>query len=266
MIDRGTLVTEDELHAYADGEIPPDRRHDVAAWLASHPEDAARVAEWRTQADAIRTRYGAVANEPVPAQLSLAELDRQASARHPRRWRAIAAAAAAAFLLGGVAGWFAHGAAATAPSSFDLYTTDALEAYRLYVVEVRHPVEVPGAERQHLTEWLSKRLDTDVRAPDLQSVGLMLVGGRLIPGPSGAATALFMYEGPSGDRFTLYCTHSRSPETAMRYREADRVASVYWVDRGLAYVVSGPSDRPRLSAIAKSAYDQIDSPARPAGG
>jgi anti-sigma factor RsiW len=134
------------------------------------------------------------------------------------------------------------------------------------VVEVRHPVEVPGAERQHLVEWLSKRLGSDVRAPDLESMGLTLVGGRLIPGPAGAATALFMYEAASGDRFTIYCTHSGSPETAMRYREAERVSSFYWVDRGLAYVLSGPSDRQRLSMIAKSAYDQIDDTARPAGG
>jgi anti-sigma factor RsiW len=52
----------------------------------------------------------------------------------------------------------------------------------------------------------------------------------------------------------------------MRYQEAERFASFYWVDGGLAYVVSGPSDRPRLSAIAKSAYDQIDGAPPPAGG
>ena len=56
MIDRNSPVTEDELHAYVDGEIAADRRGAVEAWLASHPEDAARVAQWRAQADAIRAR------------------------------------------------------------------------------------------------------------------------------------------------------------------------------------------------------------------
>ena len=103
-----------------------------------------------------------------------------------RSWTALAAAAAVvAFLVGGAAGWVARGASAAAPSSFDTFTADALEAYKLYVVEVRHPVEVPGSERAHLTQWLSKRLGSELRIPDLQSIGLKLVGGRLLPGPTG---------------------------------------------------------------------------------
>jgi anti-sigma factor RsiW len=264
-MDRDSPVTKDELQAYVDGEIPHDRRAAIEAWLANHPEDATRVAEWRAQVDVIRARYGGINDEPVPARFNLAELGRQA--RPARPWRAITAAAAVALLIGGAAGWFARGVAPPAQTNFDLTTTDALDAYKLYVVEVRHPVEVQGAERQHLMEWLSKRLGSSVHAPDLESMGLALVGGRLIPGPAGAATALLMYEGVSGDRFTIYCTHSGpETETAMRYRQAERYASIYWVDRGLAYVVSGPSDRQRLAEIAKTAYDQIDEGVRPAGG
>jgi anti-sigma factor RsiW len=67
-----------------------------------------------------------------------------------------------------------------------------------------------------------------------------------------------MYESASGERFTLYCAAAAAPQTGMRYREADRFGAFYWVDRGLAYVLSGPPDRKRLWAITKSAYDQID--------
>ena len=58
------------------------------------------------------------------------------------------------------------------------------------MVEVRHPVEVPGSERAHMTQWLSKRLGSELRVPDLQSIGLKLVGGRLLPGPTGAGRLL----------------------------------------------------------------------------
>ncbi len=58
MIDRDFVVTEDELHAYVDGELPAERRGAVEAWLAAHPDDAARVAAWRSQAELIRARYG----------------------------------------------------------------------------------------------------------------------------------------------------------------------------------------------------------------
>ena len=66
----------------------PTAERAVEAWLASHPEDAARVAEWRAQAEAVRDRYGSVAEEPVPARFDLAKL-----ARPRTPWRTIAAAA-----------------------------------------------------------------------------------------------------------------------------------------------------------------------------
>jgi anti-sigma factor RsiW len=253
MIDRNSPITEDELHAYVDGELPADRRGAVEAWLASHPEDAARVAQWRAQADAIRARYGAVALEPVSPRFDLDRLTRRT-----RSWRAVAAAAVVmAFLAGGVVGWMAHGASAAAPSRFDIFTAQALDAHRVYVVEVRHPVEVTGAEKPHLVQWLSKRLDYELRIPDLEPSGLKLVGGRLLPGPFGPA-AFCMYEGPSGERFTIYYARTDSPQTAMRYQAGEGIAAVYWVERGLAYVVSGPSQRERLLGIAQAAYDQID--------
>jgi anti-sigma factor RsiW len=257
MIDRDSAVTEDELHAFIDGELPDDRKDAVTAWLASHPEDGALIAAWRSQADAIRARYGAVASEPVPAQLKLDNVMRLGRSDR-RAWFAYAAAAAlAAFIIGGGTGWMARGISAAAPNGFEIYTAEALDAYRLYVVEVRHPVEVPGAERAHMTQWLSKRLGYEQRIPDLQSIGLKLVGGRLLPGPKGAA-AFYMYEGPSGERFTIYCSKAGAPETALRFRESDRVAAFYWVDDKVAYVVSGPADRERLEAITKAVYEQVD--------
>jgi anti-sigma factor RsiW len=151
----------------------------------------------------------------------------------------------------------AHGASAAAPTRFDIFTAQALDAHKTYVVEVRHPVEVTGAERPHLIQWLSKRLDYELRVPELESSGLKLVGGRLLPGPFGPA-ALCMYEGQSGERFTIYYARTDSAPMALRYRAADRFAAFYWVEHGLAYVVSGPDQRDRLLAVAKAAYEQID--------
>ncbi len=72
------------------------------------------------------------------------------------------------------------------------------------------------------------------------------------------------HEGASGERFTIYHARTNAPQTAMRYKAADRVAGFYWVDHGVAHVVTGPTDRDRLQQVAQAAYDQIDraSPAR----
>jgi anti-sigma factor RsiW len=252
MTDQKIPVTEDELHAYVDNELPAERRTDVEAWLATHSDDAERVRSWREMAEALHARYDSVADEPVPKRLELERLVRQ-----PRQWMYGAVAASLlAFVAGGGVGWLAHGAVAS-PSAFQSFTVDALDAHRLYVVEVRHPVEVPGSERTHLQQWLTKRCGWDVRAPELDATGLKLVGGRLLPGPTGPASFL-MYESTSGERFTVYTARSQAEATQMRYATQDSNGALFWAERGVGYVVSGGSDRERLTQVARLVYDQTE--------
>src|SRR3954470_19221417 len=144
MTDPHIPVTEDELHAYVDNELPAERRGDVEAWLALHPDDDARVQSWRTMAEALHARYDSVIDEAVPKRLEIERLVRQ-----PRKWMYGAIAATlVAFVAGGSLGWVARGEIIS-PSTLQNFTADALDAHRLYVVEVRHPVEVPGSERAH---------------------------------------------------------------------------------------------------------------------
>jgi len=250
MTDTNIPVTEDELHAYVDNELPVERRAAVEAWLAAHPDEAERVTSWRAMSDALHAKYDAVMDEPVPARLSVDQLSRT-----PRRWMMGAIAATLlAFAAGGGVGWMAHGASAK-PSMFASFTGDALDAHKLYVVEVRHPVEVAGNERAHLQQWLSKRCGWEVRAPELDASGLKLVGGRLLPGPSGPASFL-MYETASGERFTVYASRANTDTTQMRYAAHGSNGALFWADRGVGYVVSGGTDRDRLTQVARAVYDQ----------
>jgi anti-sigma factor RsiW len=245
-------VTEDELHAYVDNELPSERLGDVEAWLVAHPDDAARVRSWREMAEALHARYDSIADEAVPKRLEIERLVRQ-----PRIWiYGAIAATLLAFIGGGGAGWLARGVMA-APSALQSLTLDALDAHRLYVVEVRHPVEVPGSERAHLQAWLSKRCGWDVRAPELDATGLKLVGGRLLPGPSGPASFL-MYENASGERFTLYTSRAKTGTAQMRYTVAENSGAMYWSEDGVDYVLSGPSDKGRLDQVARLVYDQTE--------
>jgi anti-sigma factor RsiW len=256
MTDRDTPITDDELHAYVDGELPVDRRKIVEAWLATHPEDAARVASWRAHAELIRTRYGGVAHNPVPARFEVERLTRA-----DRRWTWLAAAAVViAFVSGGAAGWFGRGALEPPGPPPRTVTADALEAHKLYIAEVRHPIEVP-ASANHLMPWLSRRvlgIPSALRAPDLSGFGLKLMGGRLLPWQPGKPAALFMYETASGERYTLYAARVGGPETALHYDVSGQVAAVYWGDGELRFVVSGPADREKLLKIGQAAYEQLD--------
>src|SRR3954467_14769983 len=97
MTDKNIPVTEGELHAYIDNELPVERRGDVEAWLATHADDAERVQSWRVMAGALPAPHDSVADEAVPKRLEIERLVRQ-----PRKWMAGAAAAVLlAFVAGG---------------------------------------------------------------------------------------------------------------------------------------------------------------------
>jgi anti-sigma factor RsiW len=248
-------ITEDELHAYADGVLPADRVAAIEAHLAARPAEAARVAEWRAQAAAIRARWGGVADEPVPERLRLDNILLRASDAR----RKIAIAAVVALLVGAAAGWFARDYAGGNSDNREIarvLADAAIEAHRLYINEVRHPIEV-RANEAHLLPWLSRRVGQPVRAPDLTAEGLMLLGGRLLPGP----TALIMYEGAGGDRVTVTCARAGTPrDTAFKWRHAGDVGALAWMESGLAFVVAGPADRERLDRVARRVHAAYERP------
>ena len=233
MIDRNIPVTEDELHAYVDNELPVERRGDVEAWLAAHPDDAERVQSWRAMAEALHARYDAVIDEAVPARLEIERL-----VREPRRWVVGAVAATlAAFVVGGGMGWVARGATAAAPSVLQAFTV---------------------SERNHLQQWLTKRCGWVVRAPELTNAGLKLVGGRLLPSSAGPASFM-MYESATGERFTIYTAKSSAEPTQMRFTEEGKESTLFWADDGVVYaVVSTGADRGRLNQVAQAVYDQME--------
>lgn len=244
-------ISEDELHAYVDGVLPSDRVAAVETYLATHPEEAARVAEWRAQLSAIRERWGPVANEPVPERLRLDALVMRASGLR----RKVATAAAIALVIGAAAGWFVRGYVGTENNLqvARALADAAIEAHRLYIAEVRHPIEV-RADEAHLLPWLSRRVGSPVRAPDLADEGLKLLGGRLLPGAR-SPTALIMYEGAGGERVTIASTRApNEDQTAFKWRQAGEIGALAWFESGLAFVVAGPAERERLDRVARRVY------------
>lgn len=234
-------VSEQELHAYLDGELPQERRRAVERFLVDHPEKAELLAEWAAQRDAIAAAYDPVLAEPIPA--ALAEAARRNG--RPPAWRAIAAAT----LIAAFGGGFLLGAA-TGGLSRPSLADAGLTAHRLYIPEKIHAVEVTAADRPHLESWLSKRVGLTVAAPDLSASGLTLLGGRVAPANGGAA-ALFMYENGSGERFTLMVAKTPDPDSRVAYHEAGAFGAFDWGRDGYGFVLSGPHDEALLEKVRK---------------
>jgi anti-sigma factor RsiW len=246
-------IEEADLHALADERLDPARRTEVEAWLASRPQEAERVAEWRAQSGRLRALLDPVLDEPVPERLLTAARPRPMPA-----WLGRGAAAAALLALGLAGGWLARGwtDAATARPLAQL-PERAQVAHRVFSVEVRHPVEVAAAEQDHLVRWLTRRMGHRVTAPDLRAQGFTLVGGRLLAGRSGPACQL-MYEDGQGRRITAYIAENPANEqTAFRFRADQGLATFYWLDGSLGYALSGDLPRSDLLAIAEAVYRQL---------
>lgn len=251
MNDHVPPITDNDLQAYVDQRLDPARRAQVEAYLELNPDDAERVRAYRQQNDLLHAAFDGVLEEPVPERVQRAR---------PTHWGWMNYGGIAATLVLGVAlGWMVRGESSRElPLSIVLPKQAAL-AHVVYTPEVLHPVEVGAEQEEHLVKWLSKRLGTNVKAPQLQDAGFTLEGGRLLPGENGPA-AQFMYRDNAGLRLTLYLRTGlhNNEESAFRYAKEDAVSVFYWVDGSTAYALSGELDRERLLNVAQAVYKGIN--------
>jgi anti-sigma factor RsiW len=246
-------ITEAELHAWLDGELPEERRSAVESFLAAHPEESLRLEAYRRIDRAIAEQFDGVLEEGVPARFA-------GRAARKRGSLLPYAAAAGLLLAGGFAGWHLHGMQAGAlRGDSPSWARRAVVAHVVYSPEVRHPVEVAADQEAHLVAWLSKRLGTPLKVPRLDRLGFSLVGGRLLPGDQGPV-AQFMYQDGNGQRLTLYVRTNPEQirETAFRYAQEGNVRQFYWIDRGLGYALSGEIAKEDLLRVANAVYQHLN--------
>ena len=151
--------SENELHAYVDGQLTPERRAQAEAWLAEHPEKAAEVAAWQAQNAAIRAAFGA---EPVLGAQDRALVAGLAKGGR-RRWSryAVAAGFALFFLAGGGAAYI-HAARALNDGAGDGDTDAARAAAHILRIALAAPAMRIAANAGHDGRLVAARIaDTD---------------------------------------------------------------------------------------------------------
>ena len=247
-----------DLHAYLDGEMPPEEHAAFDEWLAANLDMRRLLSEFEADRQQLREALDRATAGPVPERIESA-LSGGKRQRSRQIWQA--AAAVLIFAAGAAAGWgiseYARpGATASAPATAEW----ALTAHLVYVSEVRHPVEVAADQKTHLVNWLSKRMGHRLTAPDLAAAGMNLIGGRLLPGETTAAAQL-MYEDASGKRVTLYVgSNPQNHQTAFRLAERGSVRTFYWLDGPFGYALAGDLEEDRLLDLARLVYQAMISP------
>lgn len=277
-------IDENEILAFVDGHLPPERRRAVMAYLAAEPDEAARMSDYRTLNEALHLLYDEVLHEPLPERLKVERyLGRVSWLDRCRGWIGTGmhslvpqlAGLAALMLVSGSGGWWLHAQyhkpeVETPAMSF---ARQAANAHLVFAPDLRYPVEFGAEEQDSLLLWLSERLGQAVRAPNLQQIGYALVGGRLLPA-SGQPAAQLMYENPNNaKRITLYIRGrwgapegphlSKVQEGTVSYAGEGGISMVYWIDGPLAYALIGELDREQLFATATTIQQQLQMPSLP---
>ena len=253
-------VTDADLLAYVDGQLPPADRERIQRYLADNPARAAEIAHWQRQNEALEALFAPAGKEAVPDRLRPASIARGRAANANFRWSQIAAAIALV-VLGGAIGWAGRDVVTPTEAASDILIDSAVTAHSLYVKENRHAVEVAAADREHLVNWLSNRVTQPINPPDLSAEGFSFVGGRLLPpaeyGKTGPAAQL-MYENAASERVTVYIT-SALPDRADAYEFTSRGPheAFYWANSKITCTVVGELPDAAMQTVAKKVYQQL---------
>ena len=268
MTTRQISIDEDDFQAFVDGQLPPERRRAVMAYLAARPEEAARMGDYHRLSEEMHLLYDEVLYEPLPARLRVERYaGRSTWWARPLRWLGLAelslaprAAGIAVLLLAGASGGWMLSLQYSEPEVEPpavTFTRMAANAHILYASDMQHPVEFGADQQDRLMLWLSERLGQAVQAPNLQDIGFTLVGGRLLPA-AGQPAAQLMYENPDAQRITLYIrgTWANAPSAAqdgtVTFASQGGVSSVYWQEGPFVYALLGELTREQLFATAKA--------------
>jgi anti-sigma factor RsiW len=241
-------VTERDLHGWADDTLSEERRAVVAAHLGAHPEDAARVAAWQRQNEALRLLY------PAPAAAegrgaALHRLGRQLARRlsrgaPPRRAPAPLAWGRRALLGGGLLAAGAAGALLVArppEPEWELLTRSGVEAHQALLQGWRLE---PAAQRSAGTG-----------APDLSAFGYRLAGWRSVWSLAGGAGTEFLYrDGAQGAVTVLVRPPQPGREESFAFVQRADLAAFTWIDGEATFTLVGGAHRADLLKLADAVH------------
>ncbi|HEX9808539.1 MAG TPA: hypothetical protein VGC25_02910 [Alphaproteobacteria bacterium] len=249
----GAHVSEAMIQAYVDDMLPPRQRLEVEEFLATHPEEARRVADFRAQNRGFHELYDHYLSEPLPDPVRLLEeriLRRLAGRRNIRALARVAATLAIA-MAAAAGGWYGSrhlpspdreiDFAALSGKAADVLNPDGQAADGGDVRRAK-----AGSERS-----AGKDPDgaTESTAPDLRRFGFNLVGSRQL-GKGGGRGGQLTYESRQGIQVVLYFSPAAgNGRQKISLTEQGPVSILVWNRDGRAYTMFGEVGRDTMLAM-----------------
>jgi anti-sigma factor RsiW len=244
-------IREEDLHAFIDGELPPDRTGMVAAALKADPTLAARVAAFAADKAALRAAFQPIGQQPVPASW-VALIERAAAAPSGRRkvlpsagW-AVGLAACLVLALGGVALLEHRGP----PEGSILAQAEAArQEQTLALARLAGAALADGPSRDAA---LTHAVGLKLRAPDLARLGWTLVEIDIY-----AKAAALRYRAEGGRALTLFVRPSTGAPRFDLF-ETGAVRVCLWQDEVVGAVMMGEMSAGQMMRVAGAAYAALN--------
>jgi anti-sigma factor RsiW len=256
MVERD-ILSDDRIQDYIDERLSERERAAVAAHVLAHPASAARLEAWRRQTEMLRGLGHEILDEPVPPRMREILRPRApvAACSAPRRAHRFLEAAAVllVFCAGGTLGWYANDVVQPGPSAEDLLLANMVYASAFYG-ERDYPVAFPPDHAAQFTSWIDRSFERDVQPPDLQDLGYVYRGGRLIPA-AGTKLGLFQFEHANDARVAVFFwTAAAPPKPMTALTERDDFAARFWSGGGLNLAVISKKANRNLETAAEAVF------------
>ncbi len=281
-------INDEDLHGFVDGEIPPDRRVAVEAFLAGSSADAEKVEEWRRLGEMLRCTFARVETEQTPASILLPRPARKRTLLcqlRPSAAQDLANSQPGRRVSGGAPSGMAK--AGRLAMAFAAGAFAALSG--AFFIDHLHEAPGRGADRSPTTADADDRLTARARSafaafapqisakpsnsasdvarvakapitlviPNLSGDGLALVGARPAPDPSGADTQdmfCLFYAGAAAEPTVALCIARAEPGGGSGFRVVELEPAgqklISWRQGNAFYSLAAALSEARLRDLA----------------
>ena len=248
-----TILSEEELHAFIDGELDDARAEAVAAIIASSPELSEQVERFALDKDMIVRAYGPLIDLPLPAAMRQAVTGARptAPARAPMRFFPAAMALAAAI----VAAVIAYPTLSNLGGDPLVAEALAVRAGQVHADRQFADAEIAtAATRDQLVETA---LSVPIRVPNLEKAGYRLSGITAYPDRGGHHALQLSYRGRNGVLFTMYMRQTFGGDRFELSRRKDMQVCV-WQNDDLSVVMLGQMPAHEMLRVATATYADLN--------
>lgn len=269
---------EDLVQAYVDDMLPPRQRLEVEEYLAIHPDEARRVADFRNQNRGFHELYDHYLLEPLPPRAQFLEQRILGKMARQRTFGTVTRIAATAVIAVLVMGGSWYGAqyyfAASGPQiDFLAFTGNSAKAPGPTAQGRREDVRsanIASREQDVQSASIASKEASGNRskaaesgAPDLSDFGLRLTSSREVSQSTGAEAAQLVYESEGGQQVMLYYSPTKDNGTQkITLTEQGPISILVWNRGGRSFSLIGDVNRDTMLAIGAAVNTKwVKSPA-----